>query len=82
MPEKSNADTLIVYKELSWISPPTFGRFPHKAYSTIWKNETTDGPLTSTGPKKPGDSILDAFKPVMVLFLLLVLFFAALYFLG
>ncbi|WP_458207683.1 hypothetical protein [Haladaptatus sp. NG-SE-30] len=41
-----------------------------------------DGPLTSSGPKKPESSILDAFKPVAVLLLLLVLLFAALYFLG
>ncbi|MFH5797152.1 hypothetical protein [Haladaptatus sp. CMAA 1911] len=41
-----------------------------------------DGPLTSSGPKKPDSSILNAFKPVMVLLALLVLFFAAMYFLG
>lgn len=54
----------------------------HKTYPTSWKIDTMDGPLTSSGPKKPDSSILNAFKPVMVLLALLVLFFAAMYFLG
>mgnify|MGYP006286360911 FL=1 len=38
----------------------------------------TDGPLTSSGPEPPDDSILNAFKPVLVLVGALLLFFAAL----
>lgn len=41
-----------------------------------------DGSVTNTGPKKPEDSILHAFKPVMMLVVLLVLLFALMYFLG
>ncbi|WP_327053484.1 hypothetical protein [Halomicrococcus gelatinilyticus] len=42
----------------------------------------TDGPLTSSGPEPPEDSILDALKPVLVLAGALVLFFVALVLFG
>jgi hypothetical protein len=42
----------------------------------------TDGPLTSSGPEPPDDSILDAFKPVLVLVGALVLFFVVLVLFG
>jgi hypothetical protein len=38
--------------------------------------------VTSSGSKKPESSILDVFKPVIVLLLLLALLFAAMYFVG
>ncbi len=70
----------MVYKrKFAWYS---LGIPLHKTYHTSWKIETMDGPLTSSGPKKPDSSILNAFKPAMVLLALLVLFFAAMYFLG
>ncbi|WP_267879601.1 hypothetical protein [Haladaptatus cibarius] len=39
-----------------------------------------NGPSTSTGPKKPDDSILNIFKPAVVLVGMIVLLFALLYY--
>ena len=41
-----------------------------------------DGPLTSSGPEPPEDSLLDAAKPILVLVGMLALFFVALVLLG
>ncbi|SIR81088.1 hypothetical protein SAMN05421858_3871 [Haladaptatus litoreus] len=41
-----------------------------------------NGPSTSTGPKKPDDSILNVFKPVVVLVVMILLLFALVYYVG